>query len=411
MRFIAGGPDIPDELLVARDSGQVILFCGAGVSQEKARLPSFAGLARKAIESLGAAKDSRARVLLERALALDPVPGVGSLVATDRVFGLLEQEFEISDVRAAVADAIRPEPDVKLDAHRVLLDLAAARGITRVVTTNFDLLFEACDPALHSSGPPSLPDPYSDRDFRGVVHLHGRVDATYRHAHDDEFVISSADFGRAYLSVGWATHFIQQLLSRFQVLFIGYTADDPPMQYLLEGLNLRAGTRNRLYAFQSGEQSTAIALWEHRGVKAIPFDNSDGFSPLWDTLGAWAERARGGRTWLETVLTRAAPGPEHLAPHERGQVAHMLSIGEGVGRLAATPEPLGAEWLLVADPAQRYATPVRPPSGESPPFDPFDALGLDSDPPAGPSGPGGRIPSQRDSGRGDRRPPTEHLRP
>lgn len=300
---------------------------------------------------------------------------------------------------------------MKLDAHRVLLDLAAARGITRVVTTNFDLLFEACDPALHSSGPPSLPDPYSDRDFRGVVHLHGRVDATYRHAHDDEFVISSADFGRAYLSVGWATRFIQQLLSRFQVLFIGYTADDPPMQYLLEGLNLRAGTRNRLYAFQSGEQSTAIALWEHRGVKAIPFDNSDGFSPLWDTLGAWAERARGGRTWLETVLTRAAPGPEHLAPHERGQVAHMLSIGEGVGRLAATPEPLGAEWLLVADPAQRYATPVRPPSGESPPFDPFDALGLDSDPPAGPSGPGGRIPSQRDSGRGDRRPPTEHLRP
>ena len=47
---------------------------------------------------------------------------------------------------------------MKLDAHRVLLDLAAARGITRVVTTNFDLLFEACDPALHSSGPPSLPD-------------------------------------------------------------------------------------------------------------------------------------------------------------------------------------------------------------------------------------------------------------
>ena len=169
------------------------------------------------------------------------------------------------------------------------------------------------------------------------MHLHGRVDATYRHAHDDEFVISSADFGRAYLSVGWATHFIQQLLSRFQVLFIGYTADDPPMQYLLEGLNLRAGTRNRLYAFQSGEQSTAIALWEHRGVKAIPFDNSDGFSPLWDTLGAWAERARGGRTWLETVLTRAAPGPEHLAPHERGQVAHMLSIGEGVGAWPQLP--------------------------------------------------------------------------
>jgi hypothetical protein len=382
MRFIADGPDIPDDLLVARDSGRVIIFCGAGVSQEEAHLPNFAGLARKAIESLGAAQDSRARILLERALALEPVPGVGGLVATDRVFGLLEQEFEISDVRAAVAEAIRPESSAKLDAHRILLDLATSRGVARVVTTNFDLLFEACNPALQSSGPPRLPDPYSDRDFHGVVHLHGRVDASYRYAQDEEFVISSADFGRAYLSVGWATRFIQQLLSRFHVLFIGYTADDPPMQYLLEGLNLRAGTPNRLYAFQSGEQNSAIALWEHRGVQAIPFDNSNDFTPLWDTLRAWAERARDDRAWLDAILTRAACGPQNFAPHERGQVAHILSIGEGTRRLVSAPEPLRGEWLLVADRAQRYATPWHPVRGgaELDSFDPFDGLRLDSDP-------------------------------
>ena len=252
MRFTAGGPDIPDELLVARDAGKVILFCGAGVSQAEAKLPNFTELARRAIEILGAAQDSRARVLLGRALDFEPLPGIGGLVATDRVFGLLEQEFEIADVRAAVAQAIQPEPDAKLDAHRTLLDLATARGNTRLVTTNFDLLFENCAAELQSSGPPSLPDPSSDKDFRGVVHLHGRVDSAYRQARDDEFVISSADFGRAYLSVGWATRFIQRLLSRFEVLFIGYTADDPPMQYLLEGLNLSAGTRNRLYAFAAG---------------------------------------------------------------------------------------------------------------------------------------------------------------
>jgi hypothetical protein len=381
MRFIADGPNIPDELLVARDAGDVILFCGAGVSQQEAHLPSFAGLARKVVEILGAAHDSRGRVLLERALAIDPMPGVGSLVATDRVFGLLEQEFEIPDVRAAVAEAIRPIPNARLDAHRVLLDLATARAVTRLVTTNFDLLFEACNPDLASSGPPSLPDPHSDREFRGVVHLHGRVDAAYRFAQDEEFVVSSADFGRAYLSMGWATRFIQKLLSRFQILFIGYTADDPPMQYLLEGLNLRAGTRNRLYAFQSGEQDNAIALWEHRGVQAIPFDSSNGFAPLWDTLRAWAERARDSRAWFERVLTRAALGPPHLAPHERGQVAHTLSVGEGARRLASAPEPLGAEWLLVADPVQRYGTPRRHARSEEgvSSFDPFEALGLDSD--------------------------------
>jgi hypothetical protein len=200
MRFITSGPDLPDELLVARDAGDVILFCGAGVSQAQAGLPNFADLGREVIQILGAAQDSRARVLLERALALGPMPGVGGLVATDRVFGLLEREFEVSDVRAAVAEAIRPVADARLNAHRMLLDLATSRGITRLVTTNFDLLFEACDPTLHSSGPPNLPDPHSDRDFRGVVHLHGRVDARYQGVQDEEFVVSSTDFGRAYLS-------------------------------------------------------------------------------------------------------------------------------------------------------------------------------------------------------------------
>ena|ERR1700674_5523194 len=51
-----------------------------------------------------------------------------------------------------------------------MLDLATSRaGITRLVTTNFDLLFEECDPSLPCSGPPRLPDPRNDRDFRGIV--------------------------------------------------------------------------------------------------------------------------------------------------------------------------------------------------------------------------------------------------
>ncbi len=382
MRFIANGPDIPDELLVARDAGRVVLFCGAGVSQAYAKLPNFADLAQKVVGSLGAAQDSRARALLERALELDPMPGIGGIVAADRVFGLLEQEFEVSDVRAAVAEAVRPAADAELDAHRILLDLATARAVTRLVTTNFDLLFETCDPNLPSSGPPNLPDPHSIRDFRGIIHLHGRADASYRCAQDEEFVVSSTDFGRAYLSIGWATRFIQQLLARFQILFVGYTADDPPVQYLLEGLNLRAGTRNRLYALQGGEQSEAVALWEHRGVQAIPFDNTNGFAPLWDTLRAWSERAKDNRAWFENALKRAARGPKLLAPHERGQIAHMLSIDEGARRVASSTEAVGAEWFLVADPEQRYATLIHPPTGgdELPPFDPFDALSLDSDP-------------------------------
>jgi len=382
MRFIANGPDVPEDLLIARDKGDVIFFCGAGVSQANAHLPNFERLGRDVIRILGSAQDSPARRLLEKALQMGRMAGVGGLLATDRVFGLLEREFEVADVRAAVAEAIRPPEGYGLDAHRTMLDLATSRaGVTRLVTTNFDLLFEECDPTLPCSGPPRLPDPRSDREFRGVVHLHGRVDREYARPHDDEFVVSSADFGRAYLSDGWATRFIQALLARFQIVFVGYTADDPPVQYLLEALNLSAGSRSRLFAFQEGDSGEAAALWEHRGVQAISFDSSNGFGPLWDTLTAWAERARNVDAWYASLIAKATAGPAALDPHIRGQVARVLSTREGAHRIATAEHTLDADWLLVLDPKCRYEPPGRaePYDDTTEMFDPFEALSLDFD--------------------------------
>jgi hypothetical protein len=119
MRFIADGPSIPDELLISRDIGDVIFFCGAGVSQANAGLPNFEGLGRDVLRLLGAAQDSPARKLLDKALEMGRMAGVGGLLATDRVFGLLEREFEVADVRAAVAEAIRPPVGYTLNAHRI----------------------------------------------------------------------------------------------------------------------------------------------------------------------------------------------------------------------------------------------------------------------------------------------------
>ena len=63
MRFIADGPELPDELLTARDAGHVLFFCGAGVSQAEAHLPDFPSLAGRVLSSLGSALDSPARRL------------------------------------------------------------------------------------------------------------------------------------------------------------------------------------------------------------------------------------------------------------------------------------------------------------------------------------------------------------
>jgi hypothetical protein len=67
MRFLADGPSIPDELLVARDEGRVIFFCGAGVSRARAGLSDFFGLAQRVSETLGVASDSPGKRIIEEA--------------------------------------------------------------------------------------------------------------------------------------------------------------------------------------------------------------------------------------------------------------------------------------------------------------------------------------------------------
>lgn len=387
MRFLANGPSIPDDLLIARDAGDVIFFCGAGVSRHRCGLPDFLKLGGDVIDLLGASEKSLARKLFRRIKELDPIDGVGGLIATDRIFSLLEREFEQRDVQNTIARAIKPGDNPDLSAHRTLLDLSRGRDDTvRLVTTNFDLLFEAAAPGIACFGPPVLPDPRS-AGFGGIVHLHGRVNEGYTGPGDEEFIVSSADFGRAYLSDGWATRFMQSLLARYQIVFIGYGADDPPVQYLLEALNLHVGNRSRLFAFQPGSNADDAALWEHRGVRAIAFDNSKGYGALWDSLAAWAERARDVDGWYARLLDTASVGPAALNPHLRGQIAHVLSTREGARRVSIAKVPIPASWLLALDPNQRFETPgPTDPSGESSQrIDPYECLSLDFDMPPQPA--------------------------
>src|ERR1700683_3509450 len=52
MRFLSGGPDVPDELIAAQEKGQTIFVCGAGVSRTVG-LPSFRGLVEDVYTYLG----------------------------------------------------------------------------------------------------------------------------------------------------------------------------------------------------------------------------------------------------------------------------------------------------------------------------------------------------------------------
>jgi hypothetical protein len=382
MRFLANGPKIPDELLVARDEGRVIFFCGAGVSRARAGLSDFFGLAQMVIETLGVTADDPVRRIIEESQEIDRRTGVSGLISADRVFGLLERSFSSRDIEAAVAKALKPGLMPDLSAHRIMLDLARAPdGKVRLVTTNFDLLFESCDSSLPRSHPPQLPDPQRYKEFEGIIHLHGRVDEDYTGAVGG-FVLSSSEFGRAYLSDGWATSFIKSVLDKYVVVFVGYTGDDPPVQYLLEALNRYSVSLEGVYAFQAGSQDEADAKWHHKGAKAISYDEADYHKTLWDTLAAWANRAKDPDRWYENIIDLSRKGPEALLPHERGQVVHIVSTLQGAHKFASSVDPPPAEWLCVFDPLIRYSKPgyLGGSSEEGAYFDPFEAYGMDSDP-------------------------------
>ncbi len=383
MRFLKDGPSIPDELLIARDESRVVFFCGAGVSRAGAGLPDFFGLAEKVIEELGVPIDHSARKLIKEAKEIDARVGTTGVISADRVFGLLERNFKSSDIERAVARALKPKGKPDLSAHQTLVDLATSpAGAIRLVTTNFDRLFDKCAKKAEIWRQPKLPDPGRSAEVDGIVYLHGRATAKYDGAEGEGFILSSSEFGRAYLSDGWATSFIRDIIEKFYVVFVGYAADDPPVQYLLEALNRTAGQLDGVYAFQSGTQSDAIAKWRHKGVQAISYDTSDNtHDALWKTLAAWAERAKDIDGWYDQLLKRASGGPEQLSPHERGQVAHTVSTLEGARRFCRYSDIMPADWLCVFDPIRRYAQPgkVGGPFEDGPEVDPFDLYGLDSD--------------------------------
>ena len=387
MRFFADGPSIPDELLWERDEGKVVFFCGAGISRAYAGLPDFFGLATKVAEYLKADKDSSAYQLIHQRDGNEKNNVVGGSVSADYIFGLLERDFFQKDIEEAVASALKPKKQDSpkksdyLKAHQILLDLATNRhGKIRLVTTNFDRLFEQCRKKLKIWQPPNLPDPSRVDEMDGIVYLHGLATKDYKAAEGDGFILSTSQFGKAYLAEGWATQFIRQLLDNYTIVFVGYSADDPPVQYLLEALFKMKATHNKIYAFQSDDGEDVINRWKYKGVMPICFP-AGGYDILWKTLEAWAKRARNPDKWYEQVIKKFASNPRTLQPFERGQIAHIVSSSEGAKKFAhAKPVP-SAEWLYVFNKFCRYAIPDRlnPLSLDENFIGPPSLYGLDSD--------------------------------
>ena len=383
MRFLPEGPSIPNSLLEERDRGGVVFFCGAGVSLS-AGMPTFSGLAKDVVRTLGVPTAAPSRSLLE---SLDKSsPHQAALPTLDQVFHLLQQEYGAEEIDYQVAKRLWPKPGVSLRAHDTVLRLSrSAEGNPQIVTTNFDRLFEkAMNAPLRRFVPPALPDLAHGQSFNGLVYLHGRANGRIRRGDGRQgFVVSSSDFGRAYLAEGWATRFVRDLLDRFTVVLLGYSANDPPVRYLLQGLHSRhQGHQRPIFAFDHGTPDEVGHRWHDSGITALPYVKTDDeHSALWHTLYAWAERADDPSVWRQRIVDLAKVGPRELSREQRGQVVSVVSTDSGAKLFSDANPPPPGEWLCVFDSNRRYANVGTSYDESTPDFDPFAEYGLDDDPP------------------------------
>ncbi|ATG74481.1 hypothetical protein AN401_11985 [Zobellella denitrificans] len=379
MRFFADGPSIPDLLLERCDAGRVVFLCGAGVSIPS-EMPDFVELTRYVVDFFDPAPNSEIAKAFKPWVEASSDIQPGTKTPLDQIFNLLHQEYGREEVNALVTERLQASNETtKLGVAHGLIKRISARqpGVPQVVTTNFDRLFELGEGDLVTHVPPAFPDLSLGASLDGITYLHGRLSDIGAEQHG--YVLSSADFGRAYLSEAWATNFIRSLLEHFTVVLVGYQAEDPPVKYLLQGLNHDGQfDRSRLYAFDKGRAEDIEVKWRDRGVTAIAYED---YSHLWQTLAAWAERADDPRKWRASVIAMSQQDPKELTPHERGQVAHVLRTVQGA-RLFSEAEPKPhPEWVCVMDANVRSTKPDRRDGDDEDKevFDPRAAYGLDDD--------------------------------
>ncbi|CAM2153106.1 SIR2-like domain-containing protein [Pararobbsia alpina] len=353
----------------------MVFFCGAGVSMP-AGFPSFFQLTTRVMAKLGVAPSSSIGVAMADAIRHNKPELAPPL---DQVFGMLQREFSRTTVEHEVREALKTPRGACAQNHEALLKISVdASGEPFVVTTNFDRMFEKIDARIKRWVGPQLPLMALDETPTGIVYLHGRLPKNSDEA--SGLVLSSSDFGRAYLADGWATDFMRDLLDRRVVVLLGYSANDPPIRYLLEGLSTNSSSSSRrIYAFAQGQPGEVKARWSELGISGIAFS---GYSQLWSSLHAWAKRSSDKSAWQAHVLSLSRKSPRQLIPHERGQVAALVATAEGAKAFAESTPPPPAEWLCVFDKLARYA-PVSKAYGQVRPdsVDPHAEYGLDDDPP------------------------------
>lgn len=362
MQFVPHGPDIPDSLLQTQEEGRVVFFCGAGISYP-AGLPGFKGLVEQIYQQNGTNLSEIEHEAFKRG-------------QYDATLDLLERRLpgQRLAVRRALAQALKPKLRRKgaTDTQAALLRLARNReGTLRLVTTNFDRIFHVAakrtGQAFQAYTAPMLPIPKNSR-WNGLVYLHGLLPEKADDTALNRLVVTSGDFGLAYLTERWAARFVSELFRNYVVCFVGYSINDPVLRYMMDALaadRMLGESTPQVWALgdcEPGQEHRKTIEWEAKGVTPILYNVQPGsydHSALHQTLLAWANTYRDGVQGKEAIVVKHALARPQGSTKQDDFVGRMLwalsdKSGLPAKRFADFNPTPSLDWLLEALVDERF---------------------------------------------------------
>ena len=316
-----GGIDYPDELVRALLDRRLVVFAGAGVSMPcPSHLPNFNQLVGEIECRTGRAKHG--------------------VETHDQYLGRSEIEHGVL-IHEVVAKILKRKPPRHNSIHTDLLRSFGSPDKVRLITTNFDRLFESSAKTLgwdvSSYTAPNLPQ---SSEFQGIVHLHGSLDDP------DGMVLTDSDLGRAYLSQGWANRFLREVFLQNTVLFVGYSHSDVLPRYLVSAIK-DVGSSDLFMLSPSKQSGTSTKI----GIVPVIYEQEteSDHSALVRSIGRLGDHFSQDLVgWMGSISTALESEPNAMGMHE--ETVRLAFRGERTRQelLRKIPSVAWVQWLYDA---------------------------------------------------------------
>ena len=201
---------------------------------------------------------------------------------------------------------------------------------------------------------PLVPVPKSRWD--GLVYLHGLLRPEPDRSNLDTLVLTSGDFGLAYLNERWAARFVGELFRNYTVCFVGYSIDDPVLRYMMDSLAAErffGETRPEAFAFSvysKDKEGECWNEWQAKNVTPILYRAHWRHAYLHRTLREWAATYGDGIRGKEHIVLQSARARPTTSTKQDDFVSRLLwAIGDKSGvpaRYFADMDPVPSlDWL------------------------------------------------------------------